>query len=299
MLLSPGLAAVSYGLSQVGAHGGFATAAVSLPLAAGTLLLIAFAFHALHTTTEPIIDLRLFRERSFAAAASLLFLSGPALYGAMLLLPLYYQQVRGASALTAGLMLAPQGVGALLSRSWIGDLTDRVGARRLVLPGIALTGLATAPFALAGDQTSQLVLAAALVVRGASLGAVTFPVMAVAYQGLRQDQIPHASSATRIMQQVGGAFGAAILAVILQQQVAGQTAAGGELAVAFDHAFWWTVGFTLLALFPALLLPQYASDHAAIVPDTAPKAVYKPSARLDREIASRHASQQASTSHSA
>jgi hypothetical protein len=85
---------------------------------------------------------------------------------------------------------------------------------------------------------------------------VTITVMAAAYFGLKSNQVPHASIATRITMQLGGAFGAAVFALILQTQIAAH-ASGGlvGLATAFDNAFWWSVGLTALAIIPALFLP--------------------------------------------
>jgi len=268
-LLSPAVAAVIYGLAQVGRHGGFADAAVVVPLAVGAGLLAAFAVHALRTREEPVVDLRLLRVRSFGASTGLLFLAGLSLYGALLLLPLYYQQVRGEGVLAAGLLLVLQGIGALLIRVRAGEFTDRIGARPVVLVGIALAAAGTSPFALAGPHTDQLLLGVALIVRGAGLGAVTVPAIAAAYQGLHEKQIPHASSARTIVQQVGGAFGAAVLAVILENRIADHAPAGGPgLAAAFDHAFWWSVGFTVLAFIPAFLLPRRASDRGGAAAGT-------------------------------
>jgi hypothetical protein len=80
--------------------------------------------------------------------------------------------------------------------------------------------------------------------------------MAGAFQGLTRADLPHASSVTRIAQQVGGAFGAAVLVVILASQTATHAAAGsGAAALAFGHTFWWCVGFTAVAVIPALMLP--------------------------------------------
>ena len=254
-LLSPGLAAMIYGLSQAGNHGGFDNSAVLLPVAVGAVLLGGFAFHALRTKL-PLLDLRLFAVRSFTASNVLLFLSGLSVYGAMLLLPLYEQEVRGQSALAAGLLLAPQGLGMLLTRGYAGRLTDRIGARPIVLVGFLLTMAGTLAYTQAGVNTNELLLGASLVVRGAGLGAVTIPVMAGAYLGLQSNQVPHASIATRITSQLGGAFGAAVFALILQTQLAAQ-AAGGLVgrATAFDNAFWWSIGLTALAIIPALFLP--------------------------------------------
>jgi EmrB/QacA subfamily drug resistance transporter len=255
-LLSPGLAAMIYGLSQAGSHSGFDNSAVLLPVTIGAVLLGGFVFHAFSTKRPPLLDLRLFAVRSFTASNVLLFLSGLSVYGAMLLLPLYEQQVRGQSALAAGLLLAPQGLGMLLTRGYAGRLTDRIGARPIVLGGFLLTIAGTLAYTQAGVNTNELLLGASLVVRGAGLGAVTIPIMAAAYLGLKPGQVPHASIATRITQQLGGAFGAAVFALILQTQLAAQ-AAGGLVgrATAFDNAFWWSIGLTAIAIVPALFLP--------------------------------------------
>ena len=255
-LLSPGLAAMIYGLSQAGSHGGFDNSAALLPVIAGAALLVGFVFHALRTE-RPLLDLRLFAVGSFTASNVLLFLSGLSVYGAMLLLPLYEQQVRGQSALTAGLLLAPQGLGMLLTRGYAGRLTDRMGARPIVLCGFLLTMAGTLAYTQAGVNTNELLLGASLVVRGAGLGAVTIPIMAAAYLGLRSDQVADASITTRITMQLGGAFGAAAFALILQTQLTAQ-AAGGLVgrATAFDNAFWWSIGLTALAIIPALFLPS-------------------------------------------
>ena len=254
-LLSPGLAAMIYGLSQAGNHGGFDNSAVLFPVAVGAVLLAGFVLHALRTRL-PLLDLRLFAVRSFTASNVLLFLSGLSVYGAMLLLPLYEQQVRGQSALAAGLLLAPQGLGMLLTRGYAGRLTDRIGARLIVLGGFLLTIAGTLAYTQAGVNTNELLLGASLVIRGAGLGMVTIPIMAAAYLGLRSDQVSHASIATRITMQLGGAFGAAVFALILQTQLTANVAGGlvGR-ATAFDNAFWWSIGLTALAIIPALFLP--------------------------------------------
>jgi hypothetical protein len=114
---------------------------------------------------------------------------------------------------------------------------------------VVLAGTVLGTFAFT-RHTGEPLLAVSLVVRGAGLSGATIAVMAAAYEGLDRADIPHASSATRIMQQVGGSFGAAVLAVILQRGLAGHSD-----AAAFHLAFWCSLGFTAIAVLPALLLP--------------------------------------------
>jgi EmrB/QacA subfamily drug resistance transporter len=254
LLVSPAVVGLIYGLSRV-ADGGFGQASVLVPVAAGAVLLAAFGVWAVRRGGAALVDVRLFSHRPLTASAALMFLAGAALYGAMLLLPLYYQELRGADALGAGLLLIPQGVGALLSRSLAGRLTDSVGPRWVALGGFVVVALATVPFALSGATTSYWVLGAALVVRGLGMGAVMVPMMSAAYVGLERSEVPHASIITRVAQQLGGSFGVALLAVILQH-----AASGSGLVDGFDQAFWWASGFGVVAAALALLLP--GRDHA-------------------------------------
>jgi EmrB/QacA subfamily drug resistance transporter len=256
VLLSPALAAIIYGLTEVGIRDGFGYTVVIAPLVGGVVLMALYAWHALASRRPPVLDLRLFRVRSFTASTSLMFLSGLSLYGILLLLPLYYQQVRGQSALTAGLLLAPQGVGILCTRNLAGKLSDRLGSRPIVLSGFVLTLAGSFVFTQLGVHTNEAVLVVSLVVRGAGLGAVTIPVMASVYLGVESDEVPQASSAIRIMQQVGGSFGTAVVGMILATQLIDHDAGGlAGRATAFDDAFWWSLGLTAVAIIPALALP--------------------------------------------
>jgi EmrB/QacA subfamily drug resistance transporter len=265
-LLPPALLALLYGLAEVSSAGGFGHGDVLIPVAIGAVLLAAYCWHALHTSVTPMVDLRLFRARAFTGASTLLFLAGLSIYGAMLLLPLYFQVVRHDSALVAGLLMVPQGLGSLAPRTLAGKLTDRIGPRPVVLAGVVLSAAGTVPFALAGLHTNYWLLGAALVVRGAGLGTATIAVMVGAFQGLGGEQVPHASSATRIVQYIGGSFGAAVLvAAILDRQAAAHAAAGAAgLATAYANTFWWCTGFTALALVPALLLPGAARTVSSL-----------------------------------
>jgi hypothetical protein len=118
--------------------------------------------------------------------------------------------------------------------------------------GFAIVAAATVPFALAGPLTSGWLLALWMIIRGFGLGAVIMPVMVAANIGLDKQQIPHSSVLTRTAQQVGGSFGTAVLAVILESAIAAHPA---TLADAFHVAFWWSAGFSAVAVLLSLRLP--------------------------------------------
>ena len=133
-LLSPGLALIIYGLSRVTGRGGFGGTGVLVPLAAGLALTAAFVLHAVRRRERPLINLSVPRVGSYAASVSVLFLAGLSVYGPLLLLALYYQQVQGKSALATGLLLAPQGIGSLLPRGIAGTLQRMASGRIAVHP---------------------------------------------------------------------------------------------------------------------------------------------------------------------
>jgi EmrB/QacA subfamily drug resistance transporter len=273
VLLAPGSAAIVLALSNAGGAAGFNQTDVIVPLVIGVVLLVAFTLYALRRS-EPLVDIRLLAVRSVGSSSSVLFLSGFALYGAMLLLPLYYMEVRGTSALAAGLILVPQGIGTLISRQIAGPLTDRLGARSIAAVGFVIVAAATVPFSFVSATSSDWLLALWLLVRGIGLGAVTMPVMTAAYVGLQHEQVAHSSVLTRIAQQVGGSFGTAVLAVILQYAL---TAGGAtDLVGAFHIAFWWATGFAVVAMVLCAWLPgrrQVAEAAAAAAAGAAAQEV--------------------------
>lgn len=152
-------------------------------------------------------------------------------------------------------------------------LTDKIGARPIVLAGIVLTMLGTVAYTQVTVHTNELLLGLSLVVRGAGLGAVTIPVFAAAYLGLRPNQVPDATVGTRIGQQLGGAFGTAILATILATQLHKHEAAGlAGQATAFANTFWWSLGFTAIAIIPAIALPHQRRGPRVASPSGPPPA---------------------------
>jgi EmrB/QacA subfamily drug resistance transporter len=279
-LLSPGIVLFLYATSEAGNGGGFGRPRTLVAATAGLALVASFVWHASVRGKTALIDLSLFRRRGFATAAALNFLLIGALFGSLLLLPLYYQLVRHESPLHVGLLLVPQGVGAAVAMPLAGFLTDKIGARIVVSIGIAVAALGTLAYAQVGADTSYLYLAVALLVVGLGIGSTIVPSMAAAFKTLARAETPRATSAINAIQRIAGAIGTALLAIVLQRAVAAnipdfqggiegmaalsrQPHATPLLADAFGTAFWVAVGLIAAALTPALLLPRARPDEQA------------------------------------
>jgi EmrB/QacA subfamily drug resistance transporter len=247
-LLCPGLASTVFGLSEIESQGGITHPGAFGPLLVGFALMGLFAWNATHTA-RPLIDVRLFRIPGFRAAATITFVMGGALFGTLLVLPLYYQLDRGLNALDAGLLLAPQGLGAALALPISGRLTDRLGGGRVVLVGCTVLALATVPFAFLRSDTPYVVIAGVLLIRGMGLGAAVQPSNAAAYSLLASDEVPRATAALNTLRQVGGSIGTALLAVVLEHEQAHVPE-----AQAFRHTFVWAAAMAALAVIPAIAL---------------------------------------------
>ena len=125
-----------YGLAESSSSGGFGSAKVLIPLVAGIVLLLTPSCGTRCATEDPLIDLRLFKNRTFATSSMSLMLMCISVFGAFLLLPLYFQAVRGESPLMAGVLLAPQGLGSMITMPIAGQLSDKIGSGRIVPFGL-------------------------------------------------------------------------------------------------------------------------------------------------------------------
>jgi MFS family permease len=227
---------------------------VMVPFLLGIALVTAFVFRALRID-NPLLDVRLYTNKAFAAASVTMTALGAALFGAMVLMPLYFQLVRGEDAVHTGLLLAPQGIGAALAMALSGRVTERLGGGLTSLIGGTITIVATIPFVLIEADTSFVLISAAMIVRGFGIGMSMMPSMTAAYAVLRPDQVNDATPQMNVLQRVGGSIGTAVLAVVLQSGISSlavPTPAG--IAGAFADTYWWVLAISLVSLAPTVLL---------------------------------------------
>jgi EmrB/QacA subfamily drug resistance transporter len=270
-----------YGLSQPSTYGWDAWQTI-VPLASGLVLLATFCVYELRQA-HPLIDIRIFSDGAFSAAISMNFLISLSLFGAILLFPLFLQQIQGYNALQAGLVLGAQGLGAGLMMPISGNLTDRIGARWVVPIGIAILTASTIWMTTLTADASRGLIFAMLFVRGLGMGFAMMPSMSSAYVTLAPQRIARATSVANVVQRVASGLGIAIMATVLSARVAanlphvpgGAVPAGGSnLAAAhlppaiknmlleqatkgFTDTFWVSAGLIVLA-FPMTLLLRRA-----------------------------------------
>jgi EmrB/QacA subfamily drug resistance transporter len=287
LLLSPGLALLIYGLAETNAAGGFGSARVLVPMLAGVALIAAFVWHSLRAE-DPLIDLRLFRDRTFATSSTTLILVAISVFGAFLLLPLYFQAVRGESALQSGLLLAPQGLGSMIAMPIAGQLADRTGPGKIVPFGLATIVLAVIGLTQVGAHTPYWRLDLNLFVFGIGMGFTMMPTFTGAMQSIRGPAVARASTALNIIQQAGASIGTAVLSVLLASALSSRLGHGHgtigstahvspavrahiapPMAAAFGQTFWWAVGLLAVAFLGSLALPK----RRPVLADEAPAAV--------------------------
>ena len=230
-------------MAEIGETNSFTSVKVIAPIIAGLVLVALFVLHALHAR-RPLLNVRLYKKPTFSTASIAMFFVAAALFGGMILLPLYWQSVRHESVIVTGLLTAPQGIGAAMMMPVAGRLTDRVGGGPLTLFGVLLTAAATVPFALIGPHTSIVFLCAVMVIRGFGIGFAFMPAMSAAFASLSRDQLSDATPQLNVLQRVGGAIGIAVLTVVLQRSLESRTHLS-QAASSYGTAFWWAVGLTV------------------------------------------------------
>ncbi|WP_211189006.1 DHA2 family efflux MFS transporter permease subunit [Mycobacterium attenuatum] len=261
LLLSPGLPALLYGMSEIPLRGTVADGHVGIPLAVGMVLIVGFVFHALHRSDKSLIDLRLLTNRAFTLTNVAMFFYIASTFGAGVLFPSYFQQLLNQTPLQAGVSVVPRGIGAAVSMPWAGTLMDRRGARGVLVIGVALNvaGMGVFAYGVADQRESLPMLLTGLTILGLGMGATRMPLVAVAMQTLTPHQMARGSTLIKVNQQVAAAVGTALLSVILTSQL-GHPAMPGRplphsgLSHAYSAAFVVAVVLVALTFLPLALL---------------------------------------------
>ncbi|WP_372456822.1 MDR family MFS transporter [Cellulomonas xiejunii] len=225
-----------FGMSRIGeaATGGLeaVTLGALLAGAAGLTLFVARQLR-LQRTDDALLDLRTFRSRTFAVGVALMAVMMVALFGVIIMLPIYAQDVLGVDTLRTGLMLLPGGLLMGLLAPAVGRAYDRVGPRPLLVPGTLLVSAATWGMALLlGAGSSPWLLVGAHLTMSAGLALVFTPLFTSALGSVPPDRYSHGSAVIGTVQQVAGAAGTAVFVTVLSATAAGLVAGGASEVVA-------------------------------------------------------------------
>ncbi len=250
-----GLGLVMYGISE-GPLKSWSSPEVIATCVAGTVLLVVFVFVELRTT-KPMVDLRLLSGRLFRSTNAVMFLAAAAFLGTLYLIPLYFQDARGLSALQSGLSTFPEAFGVMIGAQFASRLIyPRIGPRRHITGG--LIGLAVCMFALTqvGLTTNLWLIRALMFVLGWMMAQVMVPNQAASFAMITTDSMGRASTFFNTMRQVGSAVGVAILSTVL----IGVGSASGSGATAepdlsgYHAAFYAAMVFALAAALCSLTI---------------------------------------------
>jgi DHA2 family multidrug resistance protein len=178
---------------------------------------ILFCYHS-WTSKTPLVNLKVFKDRNFLVGSILIFMFGVAIYSTVTVLPLFFQELLGYTAFTAGLVVAPRGVGAICGMPIIGYLSNKVDPRFLLTFGFFTFGLTTLYFGNVTLELSPTTLLLPILITGFGLSFVFVPISTAAYGTLRNDQIGNASGVFNLMRNVGGSIGISVAQTLLTRR---------------------------------------------------------------------------------
>ena len=184
---------------------------------AALALVVSFVYFIWHSWTNKntLVDLKVFKDRNFLLGCTLIFFFGIGIYSTVTVLPLFFQELLGYTAFTAGLVVAPRGIGAICGMPVIGYLSNKVDPRYLLTFGFFTFGLTTLYFGNLTLDLSPTTFLLPILITGFGLSFVFVPISTAAYGTLRNDQIGNASGLFNLMRNVGGSIGISIASTML------------------------------------------------------------------------------------
>src|SRR5271170_6144891 len=183
-------------------------------------LAVSFIYFCWHCwrDKDTIVDLKVLKNRNFRLGCVLIFMFGIGIYSTVTVLPLFYQELLGYTAFTAGLVVAPRGIGAICGTPIIGFLSNKVDPRYLLTFGFFTFGLTTLYFGNVTLEISPTTLLLPILITGFGLSFVFVPISTAAYGTLDAKQIGNASGLFNLMRNVGGSIGISIASTLLTRR---------------------------------------------------------------------------------
>lgn len=184
---------------------------------AAAVLLICFVAFLIREFRHknPLVDLRVFRHRNFTLGCLLIGLFGAAIYGLVTLLPLFYQELMGYTALAAGWAVSPRGVGAIIAMPMIGYLTAKIDNRYLIMFGFVLFAIASLWFGEVNLSIGQWTFLWAIIISGFGSGCVFVPLSTTTMAFLKNEEIGNASGLYNLLRNIGGSIGISVVNTIV------------------------------------------------------------------------------------
>ena len=182
---------------------------------------------------KPLVDLRVFKHRNFAIGCLLIGLFGAAIYGLVTLLPLFYQELMGYTALAAGWAVSPRGVGAILAMPIIGYLTAKIDNRYLIAFGFTLFAVCSLWFSYINLSIGQWTFLWAIILSGFGSGCVFVPLSTTTMSFLKNEEIGNASGLYNLLRNIGGSIGISVVNTIVARH---EQVHRSELARGLDPA---------------------------------------------------------------
>src|SRR4051812_2848273 len=295
-LMSPGLALFLFGVSSIPSEGTATAPRVWVSMLVGATLMVLFVFHSFRPE-HPLLDLRLFANRNLTVSIITMFLFAGAFFGGLLLVPTYFQEVRGESTLHAGLLVAPQGIGAMITMPIAGSQVDKRPIGRIVPFGLVFILIGMFGLTQLTATTPYPVIIAELFVMGLGMGATMMPLFTSALKTLRAHEVARGSTLLNITQQIASSCGVAIMSVLLTNHLQASRLAGPAMATlhipaladkipaaaiakgledaaqAFADTYWVAWAMVLLTVVPALFLPRKQEQTHLLDEEGAPPIV--------------------------
>lgn len=226
LLCALGFGGLIFGLSSIGeAAAGSAPVTPWIPVLAGAAFLAFFTVRQLRLQDEALLDLRALSRPTFTTALCCTLVTMMAMFGVIILLPMYFQQVLGWSTQQSGLALLPGGAVMAVLGYVVGNLYDRVGPRPLLVPGSIIAAGALWGFTLLSPQSTAGFVIGLHVVMSVGLSLMFSPLMTAALSALPRRLYAHGSALLNTLQQVAAAAGTALFITLL---TVGAAAAAGE-----------------------------------------------------------------------